>query len=322
MRRSWVVSFGFAVLVACTGPQGNTGETQEPPAALAPGEADGEQPAPQPAPRPQDNAAGAPAQDRAQDPAAQAPAQPPVQAEPQGQAEGGTPAGAAAADSASPEVQAGAAAGQGPVELESKAAKVSYSIGLDIGHNLKRQSIEVDVRALARGIEDAMSGAEPLMTEEEVAATMKAFQQEMSMKQSERAREQAEKNQKEGEAFLEQNKTAEGVVTLPSGLQYKVLAEGSGPSPGPTDTVSVHYRGTLLDGTEFDSSHKRGQPASFPVNGVIRGWTEALQLMKPGAKWQLFIPSELAYGERGAGGDIGPNATLIFEVELLEAKDR
>jgi len=155
------------------------------------------------------------------------------------------------------------------------------------------------------------------MTEQEIQETLKTFQQEMAAKQAEKTKQLAEINKKEGEAFLAENKKKEGVKTLPSGLQYKILTEGSGKTPKETDTVTTHYRGTLIDGTEFDSSFKRGQPASFTVNGVIKGWTEALQLMKEGSKWQLFIPSDLAYGDRGAGGQIGPHATLIFEVELI-----
>jgi len=148
----------------------------------------------------------------------------------------------------------------------------------------------------------------------------KAFTQEMMARQAEEAKKLAEKNKKSGEAFLEGNKTKEGVKTLPSGLQYKVITEGTGKSPKVTDTVTVNYRGTFIDGTEFDSSYKRGQPATFQVNSVIPGWTEALQLLKEGAKWQLFIPPQLAYGEKGAGGVIGPNTTLIFEVELISVK--
>jgi FKBP-type peptidyl-prolyl cis-trans isomerase FklB len=146
---------------------------------------------------------------------------------------------------------------------------------------------------------------------------MTAFQKEMMAKREQAGKEAGAKNKVEGEAFLAENGKKEGVVTLPDGLQYKILKEGDGAKPKATDTVTVHYRGTLISGTEFDSSYKRKEPVSFPVNGVIAGWTEALQLMKVGSKWQLFIPSTLAYGERGAGPDLGPNATLIFEVELI-----
>jgi len=159
-----------------------------------------------------------------------------------------------------------------------------------------------------------------LMTEEEIRESLSALQKELMEKQAEKTKLMGEKNKKEGEAFLAENKKKEGVVTLPSGLQYKVIKEGTGKQPSADATVETNYRGTLIDGTEFDSSYKRGQAATFPVNGVIAGWTEALQLMKEGAKWQLFVPANLAYGERGAGNVIGPNATLIFEVELISVK--
>ncbi|MEW5743929.1 MAG: FKBP-type peptidyl-prolyl cis-trans isomerase [Nitrospirota bacterium] len=205
--------------------------------------------------------------------------------------------------------------------LKDQKDKVSYSIGLDIGKSFKKQSIEVNSDLLFRGIKDGLAEAKPLMTDEEMRAAMMAFQQELMAKHTEMQTKLAEKNKKEGEAFLEANRKKEGIKTTPSGLQYKVVKEGDGPTPKPTDTVTVHYTGTLIDGTEFDSSYKRGQPASFPVNGVIPGWTEALQLMKSGAKWQLVIPADLAYGERGAGQQIGPNAVLVFDVELLSVKE-
>ncbi len=205
--------------------------------------------------------------------------------------------------------------------LKEQKDKVSYSIGMNIGNNLKKQSIDVNPDALVSGIKDAFSGGKALMTEQEVNDTLMAFQKEMTAKQAERLKELVEKNKKEGEAFLADNKKKEGVITLPSGLQYKIIKEGTGETPKLTDTVTTNYRGTLIDGTEFDSSYRREQPATFPVKGVIAGWTEALQLMKVGSKWQVFIPSNLAYGERGAGRDIGPNATLIFEVELLSIKE-
>jgi FKBP-type peptidyl-prolyl cis-trans isomerase FklB len=211
--------------------------------------------------------------------------------------------------------------------LETHKQKVSYSIGLDIGRNLKRGEIDIDLEALARGLEDAISDSTPLLTDAQMQETMRQFQQEMMAKQqdktiqqSEEAKMLGEKNQKDGEVFLAENAKKEGVTTLASGLQYKVIKSGSGPKPKLTDEVTTHYRGTLIDGTEFDSSYKRGKPTSFPVNGVIAGWTEALQLMPVGSKWQLFIPSNLAYGARGAGRDIGPNATLIFDIELLAIK--
>lgn len=204
--------------------------------------------------------------------------------------------------------------------LQTTKEKRGYSIGVDIGSKLKAQSIEIDSDSLAQGIKDAISGGKLLLTEQEMKETLAALQKELMEKQAERTKVIAEKNKKEGEAFLAANKTKEGVKTLPSGLQYKVIKEGTGKTPKAEDTVVTNYRGTLIDGTEFDSSYKRGQPATFPVKGVIPGWTEALQLMKEGSKWELFIPSNLAYGERGAGNTIGPNATLIFEIELISVK--
>lgn len=195
---------------------------------------------------------------------------------------------------------------------------MSYSIGLDIGATLKRQLIDVNEDLLNKGVQDGLKGNKALLTDEQMKETMATFQKEMLAKQAAAKKATGEKNAAEGKKFLAQNKGKEGVKSTTSGLQYKVLKEGSGPAPKATDTVKVNYRGTTIDGTEFDSSYKRGQPASFPVNRVIKGWTEALQLMKAGSKYQLFIPAEIAYGERGAGSDIGPNATLLFDVELLE----
>ncbi len=203
--------------------------------------------------------------------------------------------------------------------LKNQKDKISYIIGMDIGTNLKKQSIDIDSNILAKGVKDALAGTKPLLTEQEIQETMVAFQKEMMAKQA----EVAKKNKAEGEAFLTENKKKEGVKTLLSGLQYKVIKAGTGKKPKSTDTVTAHYRGTLINGTEFDSSYKRGQPATFPVSGgMIPGWTEALQLMEEGAKWQLFIPSNLTYGEKGAGRDIGPNATLIFEIELVSIQEK
>ena len=203
--------------------------------------------------------------------------------------------------------------------LKNQKDKISYIIGMRIGSDMKKQSIDINPNIVAKGIEDALAGAKPLLTDQEAQETMMAFQKEMMAKQA----DVAKKNKTEGEAFLAENKKKEGVKTLPSGLQYKVMKAGTGKKPKSTDTVTVDYRGTLIDGTEFDSSYKRGQPATFQVSGVIPGWTEALQLMEQGAKWQLFIPSNLAYGERGTqGGPIGPNATLIFEVELISIQEK
>ena len=204
--------------------------------------------------------------------------------------------------------------------LKSDKEKLSYSIGMDIGEKLKQQSIDVDTEMLARGLKDRYGGGKTLLTEDEARKTIADFQQALRAKQAETMKKLAEKNKVDGEKFLAENAKKEGVKTLPSGLQYKEITHGTGKSPKTTDTVTTHYRGTLIDGTEFDSSYKRGEPASFPVSGVIAGWTEALQLMKEGSKWQLFVPPSLAYGERGAGRDIGPNATLLFEVELISVK--
>src|SRR6266850_634529 len=195
--------------------------------------------------------------------------------------------------------------------------KVSYSLGLNIGFNLGRQNVPINPDALVAGIKDAIAG-KPQLTPDQIKETMTAFEKDMEQKQ----KAAADKNASEGTKFLEDNKKKEGVKTTASGLQYKVVKEGTGAQPKPNDTVTVNYRGTLISGTEFDSSYKRGEPATFPVNGVIKGWTEALQLMKVGSKWQLFVPSSLAYAERGAGGEIGPNATLIFEVELLSIQEK
>jgi FKBP-type peptidyl-prolyl cis-trans isomerase FklB len=205
--------------------------------------------------------------------------------------------------------------------LKSEKEKVSYIIGVNIGRNLKAQSVDVDPDLVDRGLKDALSGGKILLTDEEMKTTMTALQQELMKKHEEELKKLAEKNKTEGEAFLAANKKKEGVVTLPSGLQYKVITEGKGKSPKATDTVTVNYTGKLINGTEFDSSYKRGQPATFALNGVIAGWTEALQLMKEGSKWELYIPANLAYGEKGAGNVIGPDSTLIFEVELLSVKE-
>ena len=202
--------------------------------------------------------------------------------------------------------------------LKSQKDKMSYIIGMDIGNNLKTQSIDVEPNILAKGVKDALTGGKPLLTEQEIRETMTAFQNEMRVKQEVVAR----KNKEQGDSFLAENKKKEGVKTLQSGLQYKVIKMGVGKKPKLNDYVTTHYRGTLIDGTEFDSSYKRGQPATFQVSGVIPGWTEALQLMETGAKWELFIPPNLAYGERGSGGVIGPNATLIFEIELISIQEK
>jgi len=200
-------------------------------------------------------------------------------------------------------------------------AKASYAIGLSIGKSLKRDGVEPDLEALAQGLADATNGAKPSLTPAEIREAMEAFQRELAAKKAARRKELTAKNQKEGEAFLAANKKKEGVQTTASGLQYKVVREGTGKMPKVADTVKTHYRGTLLDGTVFDSSYDGGEPATFQVGGVIPGWTEALQLMKVGSKWQIFVPANLAYAERGSEPDIGPHATLVFDIELLEIED-
>lgn len=204
--------------------------------------------------------------------------------------------------------------------LKTQKEKISYIIGTDIGKNLKKQSIDVSPELLFKGIKDAFAGDKFLLTDQEIQEVMGAFQQEMMAKQSEKMSKLSAANKKDGEAFLEANKKKDSVITLPSGLEYKVVVEGTGKTPTANDTVTTHYRGMLIDGTEFDNSYKRGEPATFPVKGVIAGWTEALQLMKTGSKWKLYIPSNLAYGDRGAGQLIGPGATLIFDIELISVK--
>jgi FKBP-type peptidyl-prolyl cis-trans isomerase len=206
--------------------------------------------------------------------------------------------------------------------LETPKDKLSYSIGMNIGKSLKRDNVEVDPDLLLRGVKDVLGGGTPLMTDEEAQSTLNELQADLRKKQEQEVQQLAETNKKEGEAFLAANKTKAGVVALPSGLQYKILQEGTGPKPTAADTVTVNYRGTLVNGTEFDSSYKRGQPSSFQVAGIIKGWTEALQLMSVGSKWQLFIPADLAYGPRSAGPAIGPNSTLVFEVELLSIQPK
>jgi FKBP-type peptidyl-prolyl cis-trans isomerase FklB len=206
--------------------------------------------------------------------------------------------------------------------LTTQKDKFSYALGMNLGTSLRKQSVPVDPAILARGLRDSLAGGKTALTEDQARATLMEVQTEMRKKQQEQMQLAGEASKKEGEAFLAANKSKEGVVTLPSGLQYKILTPGTGPKPTATDSVVCNYRGTLINGTEFDSSYKRGQPATFPVTGVIKGWTEALQLMPVGSKWQLFIPSDLAYGERSPSPDIGPDSTLIFEVELLSIQNK
>jgi FKBP-type peptidyl-prolyl cis-trans isomerase FklB len=201
------------------------------------------------------------------------------------------------------------------VDLKDQKDKVSYAIGLNIGVNMNKQKLPVNADALSAGIRDGLANT-PRMNDNEVRDTMMAFEKDMVEKQ----KMAGEKNAADGAKFLEDNKKKQGIKTTASGLQYKSLKEGSGAAPAATDTVTVNYRGTLIDGTEFDSSYKRNEPATFPLNGVIKGWTEGVQLMKKGSKYQFFIPANLAYGDRSPGAGIPPNSTLIFEIELLEIK--
>jgi FKBP-type peptidyl-prolyl cis-trans isomerase FklB len=208
-----------------------------------------------------------------------------------------------------------------PVVLKTDKDKQSYAIGMNIGKSIHRDGVDVDPNILLRGMKDALAGGKTVMTDDEAKAVMTNLQVELHKQQAEKAQQAGDANKKAGDAFLAANKTKDGVITLPSGLQYKILTQGTGPKPTATDTVVCNYKGTLLDNTEFDSSYSRNQPLTIPVGGVIKGWTEALQLMPVGSKWQLFIPSDLAYGPQ-AKGPIGANSTLIFEVELLSIQEK
>jgi FKBP-type peptidyl-prolyl cis-trans isomerase FklB len=251
-----------------------------------------------------------PASNSSQTPAVQAPASQAPAAKPPAAA--GTTHHATAAKSAAPLV------------LKTDKDKASYAIGLNMGKSMQKDAVDIDPNILARGLKDGMAGGKtkPLMTDEEAAAAINALKAEVKKTQEAKMAQAGEANKKEGDAFLAANKTKEGVVTLPSGLQYKILTAGTGAKPTAADTVICNYKGTLINGKEFDASSRHGGPSTFPVGGVIKGWTEALQLMPIGSKWQLFIPPDLAYGQRGAGGDIGPGATLIFEVELVSIKSK
>ena len=240
-------------------------------------------------------------------------------------AETKAPAAAKASDAKVPEAKAPAAAREkSKVELKSDQEKVNYIIGMSQGNGIKNQfqqmGLDLNGDIVGAAVADAIAGREPPMTQEEMQKTFEAFKQTMQAKQAEKMKatqEEAQKNKAAGKAFLDENAKKEGVKVLPSGLQYKVIQEGTGATPKATDTVTANYRGTLIDGTEFDSSEKHGGPAPFPVTGVIPGWTEALQLMKEGSKWQLFIPVELAYGDR-SNGPIAAGSTLIFDIELVK----
>ncbi len=207
-----------------------------------------------------------------------------------------------------------AAASAAEPALNTDKEKVSYVVGYQIGSQLKQQGMDIDIQALGLAIQDVMGNVDPRLTTEQAQEVMMKYQQE----QLAARQQQAEKNAETGKAFLAANKDKPGVTTVENGLQYKVIKAGSGKKPAETDTVTVHYRGTLIDGTEFDSSYKRGEPATFQLNQVIPGWTQALQLMEEGAQWQVFIPAELGYGERAPSPDIGPNSTLIFDIELIK----
>jgi FKBP-type peptidyl-prolyl cis-trans isomerase FklB len=205
-----------------------------------------------------------------------------------------------------------------PMELKTQKDKASYSIGVSIGKNLKDQKVEIQTDILVKGLLDAYTGAKTQLTEKEMGDVLTQFQQEIMAKAQEEAAKKGGENKSKGEKFLADNKNKPGVKTTPSGLQYTVISEGTGPKPTASSTVKVHYTGKLIDGTTFDSSVDRGEPIEFPLNGVIKGWTEGVQLMSKGSKYKFFIPSDLAYGDRGAGNAIGPNETLVFEVELLD----
>lgn len=235
-----------------------------------------------------------------------------------------TPAASAPAKAQAPAAKKPATAAKtaAPLTLKTQKEKFSYALGMKMGANMHKQSVPVDAAIFSRGLRDGLAGGKTLLTDEEAQAAITAVQKDLQQKQQEKMQQAAESNKKEGQDFLAANKGKPGVVTLPSGLQYKVEKEGTGPKPTASDSVVCNYRGTLINGTEFDSSYKRGQPATFPVSGVIKGWTEALQLMPVGSKWQLFVPSELAYGDHGAGADIGPGATLMFEVEVLSIQEK
>jgi FKBP-type peptidyl-prolyl cis-trans isomerase len=233
-----------------------------------------------------------------------------------------TPATPAKASTTSTTQKSPASKSIAPFALKTKKDKASYAIGVSIGKSLQRDEVNVDPAIILRGMKDALAGGKLLMTDDEAKAALTELQQMARAKQEAKAKVAGQENQKEGEAFLSANKSKPGIVTLPDGLQYKIVKQGDGPKPTAADTVECNYRGTLINGKEFDSSYKRGQTATFPVGGVIKGWTEILQMMPVGSKYQVFIPSELAYGPRGAGADIGPNATLVFDIELVSIKPK
>jgi FKBP-type peptidyl-prolyl cis-trans isomerase FklB len=205
-------------------------------------------------------------------------------------------------------------------QLKDRADKISYSIGVNLGKNVLRQGVALNTDIFIQGLKDALAEKKLLMTDQEIQDTLMSFQKETSAKLAEKAKKTADENLKKGQAFLEANKKKDSVITLPDGLQYKILQAGAGRVPTLEDSVTVNYRGYMIDGTEFDNSYKRGAPATFTLSNVIKGWQEAIQLMKTGSKWELFIPSELAYGEKGYGSIIPPNSVLVFEVDLVGFK--
>jgi FKBP-type peptidyl-prolyl cis-trans isomerase len=209
-----------------------------------------------------------------------------------------------------------------PLKLTTQKEKLSYAIGMNIGASMKKDGLDIDPAILTRAVKDGLTGAKPAMTEEEAKTVITSFRNEMIAKKQAEEKKVSDENKLAGEKFLAANKSKEGVVALPDGLQYKVIKQGDGPKPTASDTVVAKYRGTLINGTEFDNSEKHGGTAEFPVGQVIKGWTEALQLMPVGSKWQLFIPPDLAYGQRSPAPEIGPNATLVFDVELVSIKEK
>jgi FKBP-type peptidyl-prolyl cis-trans isomerase FklB len=254
---------------------------------------------------------------RAQQPPADTASKPAATAKPAAVAKGATSGQGTAATPKTGQAAGAKRPATAAVPLKTQKEKASYAIGEKIGLGLKKDEVDVDAASLSRGLRDALAGNKPMLTDEEAQAALTAMAAELRGKQELKLEALSAPQKKAGAEYLAANQGKEGVVTLPSGLQYKILKEGTGPKPTATDKVVCNYRGTLIDGTEFDSSYKRNEPVTFPVNQVIKGWTEALQLMPVGSKWQLFLPSDLAYGNQGAGKEIAPGSTLIFEVELL-----
>jgi FKBP-type peptidyl-prolyl cis-trans isomerase FklB len=214
----------------------------------------------------------------------------------------------------------GICSADGKADPKDEKVKASYSVGHKVGTDLNRNGVDVDPEEVLRGVRDALAGREPAIPRQEMHSVLAELQKQIVKSQEQKTRAEAEKNLADGKAFLAANAKKEGIVELPSGLQYKIITEGSGTTPKEKDTVTVHYRGTLINGAEFDSSYSRGKPATFRTDQVIAGWKEALSLMKEGSKWQLFVPASLGYGDRNTGR-ITPNSTLIFEVELIQVKE-